>query len=396
MNPMLEPDKLDLVLLARIGAPARTSPSAGEVARAVFPLVEDRVSRSDWNELVGERIAALRERGLVEGDGLRLTEAGRERVTSALGIDSVPAWRVAKSKILVALALGLDWSSAQTRRRLGDADGVRARLLKQHHDLPIAETPTLNQAVDALVWRHLGVDTDEKLTLGRLKAHVLRQVLGTDARLDDKKLAWLAAAQAAGTAVTHADKLRTAVLGSWLAAGEAAGTSAAADQVSASTTRPSGAQSQAPAAGTSAHRASASIPSGTPGPAPAAAPAATGHAPEVGGAPARTWAPAQADDLVGFARQVLDAARAVEGSGRFGSRKVFISAAWRTLQAGTGGALDLDRFKHRLVEANRAGLLRLHRADLVAAMDPAEVRASEVAHLNATFHFIECEQEGVR
>jgi hypothetical protein len=279
----------------------------------------------------------------------------------------------------VALALGLDWSSAQTRRRLGDTDGVRARLLKQHHELTIAEAPTLNQAVDALVWRHLGVDTDEKLTLGRLKAHVLRQVLGTDARLDDKKLAWLAAAQAAGTAVTHADKLRTAVLGGWLAADGQAGT--AARSRAAAGGPPSQVPEPAPRA---------------PSPAPAAAPAATGHAPEVGGAPARTWALAQADDLVGFARQVLDAARAVEGSGRFGSRKVFISAAWRTLQAGTGGALDLDRFKRRLVEANRAGLLRLHRADLVAAMDPAEVRASEVAHLNATFHFIECEQEGVR
>jgi hypothetical protein len=46
-------------------------------------------------------------------------------------------------------------------------------------------------------------------------------------------------------------------------------------------------------------------------------------------------------------------------------------------------------FKDRLIEANRQGLIRLSRADLVEAMDPADVRASETTWLNAVFHFVE-------
>ncbi len=38
--------------------------------------------------------------------------------------------------------------------------------------------------------------------------------------------------------------------------------------------------------------------------------------------------------------------------------------------------------------ANNARLLDLSRADLVQAMDPDDVRLSEVNYLNATFHFV--------
>jgi hypothetical protein len=47
----------------------------------------------------------------------------------------------------------------------------------------------------------------------------------------------------------------------------------------------------------------------------------------------------------------------------------------------------------RLVEANHAGLLHLSRADLVQAMDPADVRESEASYLGAPFHFIRIEED---
>jgi hypothetical protein len=37
--------------------------------------------------------------------------------------------------------------------------------------------------------------------------------------------------------------------------------------------------------------------------------------------------------------------------------------------------------------------LELSRADLVAAMDPEDVRSSETRHLNAEFHFINLDLE---
>jgi hypothetical protein len=89
-----------------------------------------------------------------------------------------------------------------------------------------------------------------------------------------------------------------------------------------------------------------------------------------------------------FADQVLAAARSTH-SGRFGDNKVFISHVWRRLQEDSGmSALSLDAFKQRLAEANQARLLDLARADLVEAMDPEDVRSSELSYHGATFHFV--------
>ena len=77
-------------------------------------------------------------------------------------------------------------------------------------------------------------------------------------------------------------------------------------------------------------------------------------------------------------------------TGRFGDSKVFIAHVWRAqLQSDPAfRTMDLAAFKERLAEANNARLLDLSRADLVQAMDPDDVRQSEVHYLNATFHFV--------
>jgi pterin-4a-carbinolamine dehydratase len=93
--------------------------------------------------------------------------------------------------------------------------------------------------------------------------------------------------------------------------------------------------------------------------------------------------PAADEDL---ARFVLAAARAVPASGRFGD-KVFISEVIRELAAEGYRVADVKR---RLAAAR--GLIPLSRADLVGAMDPELVRASETPYLGATFHFVRLEQ----
>ncbi len=85
----------------------------------------------------------------------------------------------------------------------------------------------------------------------------------------------------------------------------------------------------------------------------------------------------------------MKAAARVCPTGRFGDNKVFIAHVWRAVQSDPGFAtMDLPAFKERLAEANNARLLDLSRADLVQAMDPEDVRESEVHYLNATFHFV--------
>jgi hypothetical protein len=93
-------------------------------------------------------------------------------------------------------------------------------------------------------------------------------------------------------------------------------------------------------------------------------------------------------DLVSFAEQVKSVARECP-TGRFGDSKVFIIHVWNAIQSDpTFRTMGLDTFKEQLAEANNARLLDLSRADLVQAMDPDDVRQSEVHYLNATFHFV--------
>jgi hypothetical protein len=113
-----------------------------------------------------------------------------------------------------------------------------------------------------------------------------------------------------------------------------------------------------------------------------------GGDPANGSQPAGAQGGSQPGSLEEFARRVREAAGSAR-SGVFGDRKVFISALWRDLSG--SGAGTLDQFKQQLVEANRRGLLRLYRADLVEEMDPAEVAASATRYLDATFHFVERE-----
>ncbi|QDU24247.1 hypothetical protein [Urbifossiella limnaea] len=96
-------------------------------------------------------------------------------------------------------------------------------------------------------------------------------------------------------------------------------------------------------------------------------------------------------DLEMFAATVRAVARDCP-TGRFGGNKVFISHLWWQLRDEPRfAALGADGFKTKLVDANRAGLLTLSRADLVQLMDPEDVRASETTFLTAVFHFVAVE-----
>lgn len=92
-------------------------------------------------------------------------------------------------------------------------------------------------------------------------------------------------------------------------------------------------------------------------------------------------APTFAADVSAIARTARD--------GVFGDRKVFISEVWHQLRRKAPWAdITLDDFKSRLLAAHRSGELVLARADLVAAMNPDLVAASETNANGASFHFV--------
>ena len=104
--------------------------------------------------------------------------------------------------------------------------------------------------------------------------------------------------------------------------------------------------------------------------------------------PARDTPPPQ-EALGRFVRRVQQAADG-PAARHFGPEKVFIGSVWQALAAEPDMArLGEHGFKRLLVEAHRQGSLVLAPADLVAAMDPRDVRASETRHHNATYHFIQ-------
>jgi hypothetical protein len=105
-------------------------------------------------------------------------------------------------------------------------------------------------------------------------------------------------------------------------------------------------------------------------------------------APARDTPPPP-EALGRFVRRVRQAADSPEAR-HFGPEKVFIGSVWQALAAEPDMArLGENGFKRLLVEAHRQGSLVLAAADLVAAMDPLDVRSSETRHQNATYHFIQ-------
>jgi len=89
-----------------------------------------------------------------------------------------------------------------------------------------------------------------------------------------------------------------------------------------------------------------------------------------------------------LARLVLHTAAAEKRRWVPGAHGVFISHVIERLQQ-AGYDADPDAVKADLVRLHRAGHITLTRADLVEAMKPEDVEASETRYLNAQFHFIE-------
>jgi hypothetical protein len=109
-------------------------------------------------------------------------------------------------------------------------------------------------------------------------------------------------------------------------------------------------------------------------------------------------------DLPSFALMVqalagdVEPDRAPDGRarGRFGARKVFIAAIRRALRATKYASLPRAAIDELLFRAHRERLLVLARADLVAVMDPDEVRDSELVTDGAQFHFVVDEPDATR
>ncbi|MEM9490382.1 MAG: hypothetical protein AAGC55_14645, partial [Myxococcota bacterium] len=211
-----DPNKLELLVLTRMSGKAKKPPAQSAVQKALWPYVQDVLTPSEWRTALAEVIERLGARGEVASKPLRLTEAGRHRVQQFLGTERALDWRTIRTRYLPGRALDLPVESERVRKRLGDADGVRGCLISHKHGLPTDPAPTLDQALDAWIWRQLGVDTGELLSLTRLKQHFLSQALGVDKKVALDKLKHLFAAHAVGARRTEPDPLRATAVQRWM------------------------------------------------------------------------------------------------------------------------------------------------------------------------------------
>lgn len=352
--------------------------------RRLRPFFEHRSSGAAWAEAFEGELRRLASRGLLstEEKTIALSAEGRELALELLGLRRLPPqadFDDLYKKYLVPSVAARRYGaslSASELAALGDAKKLGAFATASARGLRLkAPVPTRTQLRSALVWQALGLERHDEVSLPKLVQVLLSRLAGADHARNAEQALDRLVAQALGARRTGPDEVRAAVVRAWVDAEEqAASTHIEAVPASASTGE-APRRTQAPAR----HKASQ----------PEARPRK--------GAERESSEPSAANlrrdghdalPLAEFAARVVhEAQRAQEG--RFGERKVFIAHLSQRLAPSFN--LDEAAFKAKLVESHRAGLLTLSRADLVGAMPPEAVAASETSYQGATFHFVVAE-----
>ncbi|APR85048.1 Hypothetical protein A7982_10397 [Minicystis rosea] len=335
---------LEIMILARLLVKG-DGETPTEIGKALKTILQNRWTDAERTRAIDEQIEAFSQARYIEPckrKSYKLTDGGRKAALKALKVPSFEEgtrWDDVKRHHLFCRALDLEASDEV----LG-ADVRRTEVLARHYGIT-RKNVTLNDIKHAVAWRLLGFETDLPLGVEAIMAAVFNRALGHDwfkakakDRLDSKR-AFAQLATKAMSARRGMGAIDNAILGRWVQG---------VDVVP-----------------TVTHE-KASVPS----------------------TPDRVTPVVElpVDDDV-FAMRVLDAARTSE-TGRFGADKVFISHVVKQLTKQGVSVGDIKSFKDRLVSVHRKQLLSLTRADLVEAMDPRDVDASEAPYLNATFHFV--------
>ena len=346
---------VEILALARLLAAGDKGETRTKLAADLKPLVEGGLDRA-LDGLEDDRAIdrVVDRKGKLTAKVV-LTAEGRRIALEALGLEELPpktTWAKLKSTHLVALALG------KPGRAVG---GLKVEILRAHYGLELGEKPTLKQATDAMAAKLLGLDPG----LAFNAETILRKLLGD-----------------AGVDLKAGEKPSPAGIGEALFRREL-GDPSAKKPLDLIATRSVGARNQQ-----AAELGSAILRTWIGRPRPAVA--------DLDEAPAlpesRAEGHADSLDLEEFARRVVEAAR-TSPTGWFGDAKVFISHVRRALRDDPAFAvMDEATFKHRLIEAHRSRLVELGRADLVEAMDPADVRESSTAYENVVYHFVRTEE----
>jgi hypothetical protein len=326
---MLVARRLEALVVARAQAQASRGASLSDLLKPLTRFAPPELAAAAWRDRLAEVAVGLRAAGVLD-DKHRLREA--DELARRIGAHTARTWPPLADRVLPALGLGVAPDDDRRQARLVGRDAWAAAIVGRALGLWSDGPPPSPGAVcDALAWRELGLPGTPKRCPPEIRAVFVQRRLRSDAG-PPERLVRVLAAREVGAPRPELRALRDALVRGWLAGRILGESSAAPDATDATTEATNGERS--------------------------------------------------------FASDVMRAAGATR-DGWFGDRKVFVSAVWDQLRASPRwSAVTLDDFKRRLVAAHRAGELVLARADLVAAMDPAQVASSEIAADGASFHFI--------
>ncbi|WP_121970640.1 hypothetical protein [Leptolyngbya sp. BC1307] len=357
MRP-LQPITLSDLILSRLLLVKEGGLIKSKLKDSVKAIAASQLSASALTEQLEQALTSLEEKGYAESAGkarYQATDKGTQYILKQLKLETLPTrlqWPTFKNTYWIAYALGLPALTSETRKRLADADRLRAAILQSEYDLPIDAFSSLTETRNALLWQQLFDPSvaqslqdqlpqlsQQAFNQGAVMGLLLNNILQTPKPLKwDKALNQLIA-KAAG-ARNNPDQLRLAILRQAFIDGPVE---------------------------------------------PAFEPETLKQS--ISEAPTQPKAFSNLE-LEDFANTVLAAAKDTE-EGWFGDHKVFISQVWKTLSSQQPDwNLTLDEFKQKLLAASRKEWINLSRADLGYSLDSEDVAASEIIHLQSQFHFI--------
>ncbi len=341
---------ISALVLTRLLLVSEKGETAAKIQRDLAPLLQHRWSSGALADEIGRALGELEVNGLVTSlrgktkksvPKVLLTPDGRRQALAFLRIDDLrpkTTWSTLRKIYLPATVLGLSASTDASIKAIASDPGFKAIVLKRQFQLPAVELPKLDDVLDALAWKLIGLEpSSRKFTIKAVKTALFNRELRNGSATDFKKAANHLLAKRLGARRDDSKELRNALVRGWI------------DQQFKASSGDSLAHDNQTAAATVAET---------------------------------------EFDLPAFAACVKAAAGNCP-TGRYGNNKVFIAHVWAELQSDpVFQNMSLAVFKKRLAQANNARLLDLSRADLVQAMNADDVRESEVRYLSATFHFV--------
>jgi hypothetical protein len=336
-EPEIEEERVQRLVLARLMIALKKPLSLGAVVADIAAAISPPLSSAAARSAASRAIEHCQQAGYVTPKGPPLlTAAGDTAVTAAFGPKaraSVKNWRQAQQ--VAALS-----ASGHSVDKPLDADALAARVLAEQHGLPTS-IRSAAKAVDRMAWRQLGLETDAAFTINAVQRHLLREFVPADTRVTQEVWRRMLAMRAIGASGHDANALTRALFFQ--------------------PTKPNGRHVTQQTVRNDNDRANQIQPS-----------------------------------LADFAQAVQRAAAGPDVT-RFHDDRAFIGSVWERMRGHNPvGDMSLEDFKAQLVAAHRQRLLRITRADLVGAMDPAEVQRSEARYQDATFHFVALDAGGVR